>query len=136
MKPPSMASFLPFQSGLAQQGIPEWVWGQSEMLLSLLDMLLHTRTGGEVAKFKREKWCPLPWPTRSPSHPSLSFPRRPSPCTWGTRGTRKGFKVPAGLSEDMVEPRQGPLVQAELVWSPWWEATQADLPLAWLYLFL
>lgn len=37
------------------------------MLLSPLEMLLHTRTGGEVAKFWREKGCPLPCRTLFPS---------------------------------------------------------------------
>lgn len=85
--------------------------GETKMLLSLLEGLVHTRTGGEVAKFRRKKRCPLSYPTLSTFHPFLSFPCGPSPCcTWGSRGMRKGFKVPAGLLADMVEPRQGPPV--------------------------
>lgn len=46
------------------------------MLLSVLEMLLHTRMGGEVAKFRREKRCPLhcpslPFPPFTHPYPSL-----------------------------------------------------------------
>jgi len=84
------------------------------MLLSPLEMLLHTRMVGEVSKFRRKKQYPVLYPTVFPFHPALFFPCGPSSCTWGTRGTHKGFKVPTGLSEDKVEPRQGLL--GELSW--------------------
>lgn len=65
--------------------------------------------GGQIQEGKAMSSALL-YPTVSPFHPSLSFPRGPSPCSSGTRDMCKGFKVPAGLLEDIVESRQGPLV--------------------------
>lgn len=88
-------------------------WGESEVLLSLVEMLLHTRTSEQVAILRREASSALPY--LLPFSPISLLPL----CTrllGHEEHTHKGFKVPTGLLETMAEPRHNLLVQAELLW--------------------
>lgn len=108
------ASCLPFSSGLAQQGVPEWVWGESEVLLSPLEMLLYNNSidkngkrGGQIQEGKGVSSVP---PYSLPFSPTPLLPLWAKPLYLGHEGDAQRVQ---GLSEDVVEPKQGLHAQAE-----------------------